>query len=97
MASGTGQAIIDFGSFPGSNEASVQVTGQASISAGSKADAYFSGDDTTSDHSESDHRYADALIGLTCGQIVAGTGFTIFATSTHAMSGTFTVRWVWAD
>jgi len=36
MATGQGIATIDFGAFPGSNEASVAVTGQTTISATSK-------------------------------------------------------------
>lgn len=38
MATGTGTATIDFGAFPGSNEASIAVTGQGSILATSKAE-----------------------------------------------------------
>ena len=97
MASNTGTAIIDFGAFPGSNEASVTITGQASIGAGSKVDAYFMADDTTQDHTANDHRYAAALIGLSGGGIVPGASFKIYAMSEHDMQGTFQVRWVWAD
>ena len=97
MASATGTAVIDFGAFPGSNEATVVVTGQSGISSGSKVEAYFMADDTTGDHTAKDHRYADLLIGLTCGGIVGGTGFSIYALCTEKMQGTFQVRWVWAD
>lgn len=97
MASATGSATLDFGAFPGSNEASVLVTGQSSISATSKADAYVMGDDTTPDHDASDHRFFDAVCGLTCGTPGAGEGFTIYATSLQPLEGTFQVRWVWAD
>jgi hypothetical protein len=93
----TGTATLDFGAFPGSSEASVAVTGQASIGVGSKAEAFIMADDTTSDHTASDHRYAAALIGLTCGTPVAATGFTIYARALDNMQGTFAVRWVWAD
>lgn len=95
MATGTGTATIDFGA--GSNEASVSVTGQASILATSKADAFVMADDATVDHTASDHRYFDALAGLTCGTPTAGVGFTIYATSTQKLEGTYQVRWVWAD
>lgn len=97
MATGQGAATIDFGAFPGSNEASVSVTGQTSISGTSKAEAYVMADDTTSDHTASDHRYFAALVGLTCGTPSAGTGFTIHARSTEKIQGTFALRWVWAD
>lgn len=97
MSSGTGTATIDFGSFPGSNEASVSVTGQTAISSTSKAEAFVMGDDTTSDHTASDHRYFSALVGLSCGTPSAGTGFTIYARSTEKLTGTFSVRYVWTD
>jgi hypothetical protein len=97
MAVGQGTAEIDFGAFPGSNEASVSVTGQTEITALSKAEAYIMGDDTTVDHTAQDHRYAAALIGLTCGTPSAGTGFTIYARSTEKLQGTFALRFVWAE
>ena len=97
MASSVGTAVIDFGTFPGSNEASVVVAGQTNIQATSKVDAFIMGDDSTSDHTINDHRYAKLLMGLVCGTPVAGTGFTIYAKSLHKMQGTFAVRWVWID
>jgi hypothetical protein len=97
VATGQGTATIDFGAFPGSNEASVAITGQGSIGATSKAEAYVMADDTTSDHTAADHRYFSALVGLTCGTPSAGTGFTIHARSTEQIQGTFALRWVWAD
>lgn len=95
MAQGIGTATLDFGA--GSNEASVSVTGQTGISATSKADAFVMADDTTVDHTASDHRYLAALAGFTCGTPTAGTGFTIYATSTQKLEGTYKVRWAWAD
>lgn len=97
MSTGTGTATIDFGAFPGSNEASVTVTGQASILSTSKVEAYVMGDDSTSDHTASDHRYFPLFASLTCGTPTAGTGFTIHARSTEKLQGTFALRWVWAD
>jgi hypothetical protein len=95
--SNQGTATIDFGAWPGSNEASATVAGQADIEATSGVEAWFMGDDTSADHTAADHRYAPCFIHLTCGSIVAGTGFTIFARSTEKMTGTWSVRWVWAD
>lgn len=97
MATGQGTATIDFGAHPGSNEASVAVTGQTSIGSGSKVEAYVMADDTTSNHTAQDHRYFAALAGLTCGTPTASTGFTIYARSPEKLSGQFQVRWVWAD
>jgi hypothetical protein len=95
MSTGTGSAILDFGA--GSNEASVSVTGQTSILETSKTDAFIMGDDVTSDHTALDHRYLASLAGITCGTPTAGTGFTIYGTSQHKLSGTYQVRFVWAD
>jgi hypothetical protein len=97
MANGTGIAAVDFGVYPGSNESSIVVTGQASISATSKAEAWIMGDDSTGDHTANDHRYASVLMGLSCGTPTAGTGFTIYARALDKLQGTWTVRWVWAD
>jgi len=93
----TGTATIDFGSFPGSNEASINVTGQTAIQITSKVEAWLMGDDSTSDHTASDHRYFAALVGLTCSTPTANTGFTIYARSLEKLQGTFAIRWVWAD
>ena len=92
-----GTTIINFGSFPGSNEASVTITGQTNILSTSSVEAWIMADDTTSDHSAKDHRYLATLIGLTCGTPTTGSGFTIYATSLEKIQGTFTIRWVWAN
>lgn len=89
-----GNATLDFGSVP-VDEASVVVTGQAGIAAGSDVEAYFMAE-TTGDNGLDEHQEAAALCKLVCGAIVAGTGFTIYA---HCLAmlgtGTFKVRWVW--
>ena len=97
MATGQGTATINFGAHPGVNEASVVVTGQATISATSKVEAYVMGDDTASNHTAGDHRWFAALTGLTCGTPTAATGFTIYAHCQEKLTGQFTLRWVWAD
>lgn len=97
MASATGTATIDFGFAPGSNEASVSVTGQGTIQATSKADAFVMADDTSSSHTASDHRYFETFASLSCGTPSAGVGFTIYARSHQKLTGTWTVRWVWTD
>lgn len=97
MSTGQGTATLDFGAFPGANEASIAVTGQGAISATSKAEAYVMGDDTSGTHTASDHRYFAADVGLTCGTPTAATGFTIYATCRQKLQGTYQVRWVWAD
>jgi hypothetical protein len=97
MASGTGTATINFGAHPGSNEASIAVTGLTAISATSKADAFVMADDTSASHTASDHRYFESFASLSCGTPTAGTGFTIYARSLEKLTGTWTLRYVWAD
>ena len=97
MANGTGTATINFGAHPGSNEASVAVTGLTGISATSKADAFVMADDTSASHTASDHRYFESFASLSCGTPTAGTGFTIYARSIEKLTGTWTIRYVWAD
>ncbi len=92
--SGTGTATLDFGA--GSNEAQVDVT-VAEILATSKAESWVMGDDTSADHTASDHRYFPVFASLTCGTPTASVGFTIYARSTQKLTGTWTVRFVWAD
>ena len=97
MSTGQGTAEVDFGAFPGLNEASVAVTGQASILGTSKAEAYLMADDTSTDHTASDVRYMALWVGLTCGTPTVATGFTIYARSEHKLEGKIPVRYVWAD
>lgn len=96
MASGTGTATIDFGAYPGSNEASVVVTGIATIGGSAKAEAFFMRS-TSSDHTANDHSYAAMLTGLSTGDVVAATGFTIYARAIEPLTGQFTLQYVWAD
>lgn len=97
MANAIGTATIDFGGFPGSNEASIAVTGQTTIQNTSKCEAFIMGDDTTSDHTAEDHKYFAALVGLSCGTPSVGSHFEIHARSTEKLQGTFALRWVWSD
>lgn len=92
--SGTGVAILDFGT--GSNEASVDVAA-AEILGTSKAESWVMGDDTSTDHTANDHRYFPLFACLTCGTPSAGIGFTIYARSLQKLTGTWTIRYVWAD
>jgi hypothetical protein len=96
MANGQGTAILSFGSHPGLNEASVAVTGQATISATSNVEAYVMAE-IYSTHTANDHAYFAMLAALTVGTPTAATGFTIYAKSPYKLTGDFKVHWVWAD
>lgn len=71
-----GTTTIDFGAFPGKSDASVAVTGQAAIVAGSLVEAWLY-PVATADHSADEHMVES--IRVVAGNIVAGTGFTIYA------------------
>jgi hypothetical protein len=81
----SGKTTINFGAYPGKCEASVDVTGQATIGAGAIVSAWIVAD-ATADHSIEDH-IIDAPI-ITAGAIVAGVGFTIFASAPLANAPT---------
>ena len=49
-----GTAVLDFGAFPGKSDASVAVTGQAAIVAGSLVEAWIRPVDTA-DHTADEH------------------------------------------
>lgn len=89
-----GTTTINFGAFPGNNEASVVVTGQAAIVGGSLAEAFVM-EEASSNFTAVDHSYFNLLVTLACGTIVAGTGFTIQARSLEKLQGIWNVKWVW--
>jgi hypothetical protein len=84
-----GVATLDFGTFPGSNEASVRV--DADVNETVTPIAFFMSD-TSEDHSENDHRYASLFIRLTC-SAGDGSGFTIYGISQYQMEGRFQIHW----
>jgi hypothetical protein len=74
-----GTTTIDFGAFPGASDASVAVTGQAGIVAGSLVEAWLR-PAATADHSADEHLVES--LRLVAGNIVAGTGFTVYGFNT---------------
>lgn len=91
----SGTAILDFGNLPGSNEASVAVTGQSRILASSKVIVYIKANSTSTDHTENDHKYAPIFIKLTSGAITPGVGFTIYGVSEHKITGDWEISYSW--
>lgn len=75
LAGKTGKTLLDFGAFPGASDASVAVTGQAGIVSGSVVSAWII-PEATVDHSADEH-ILETLRAF-AGNIVAGTGFTIY-------------------
>jgi hypothetical protein len=78
-----GQTTIDFGAFPGKSDASVAVTGQAAIVAGSLVEAWIR-PEATADHSADEHMME--TLKVFAGNIVAGTGFTIYALNSSQLN-----------
>lgn len=90
--SATGTAILDFGLTPGTNNATVVITGQTAILSNSYAEAFMMGE-ATATHNAYEHLIVP--IKLMCYNIAPGVGFTIHATTEWRLDGTFNVRWVW--
>lgn len=89
---GGGEATLDFGSFPGSNEAEVNFS-NPDVTITSRVQVYFNADDSTSDHTNIDHQYAALFMSLAANTISGGG--TIYAKALHAFTGTFKVRYAW--
>jgi len=91
----TGNATLDFGAFPGSSDTSVAVTGQTGITTSSFVEAWLV-PTATADHSADEH--VVETIKVIAGNIVNGTGFTIYGVNTgnnSSIYGTWSVSWVW--
>jgi hypothetical protein len=90
----TGTATISFGATPVS-EGSVTVTGQTGILSGSFVEAFLMVEAATG-NTVTDARFAGVSLRIIVGDIVAATGFTIYATATSGLiTGDLNIRWVW--
>ncbi len=87
----TGSVILDFGA-SSKLAASIVVTGQASIVAGSKVEAFVRLT-ASADHSVDEHMVEQ--LKITAGNIIAGTGFTIYGEAYPQTSGQWNIDWVW--
>ena len=79
----SGTTTVNFGAFPGASDTSVAITGQGAIAAGSLVEAWIM-PTATADHSADEH-LAETL-ALRAGNVVAGTGFTIYALNTSQLN-----------
>jgi hypothetical protein len=92
-----GTTTIDFGAFPGASDASVAVTGQTGILSGSLVEAWIRLE-ASADHTADEHLVEP--IEIQAGNIVAGTGFTIYGINRTPVGdttvyGVWKVNWVW--
>jgi hypothetical protein len=90
----SGTATIDFGSLPGSNEASIVVGSQTGIAANTLITLRVDSSDTTTDHTGNDHTYFALLAALST-SISVNTSFTIKARSLEKLTGTWKIKWSW--
>lgn len=74
---------MDFGAFPGKSDASIAVTGQAAIAAGSLVEAWIR-PVATADHTADEHMLE--TLKVFAGNIVAGAGFTIYGFNTSQLN-----------
>jgi hypothetical protein len=84
----TGTTTVNFGAFPGSSDTSVAVTGQATIASGSFVEAWIT-PTATADHTADEHWVEP--IKVVAGNVVAGTGFTIYAMNTNQLNEPLTM------
>ena len=78
-----GTTTIDFGAFPGKSDASVAITGQTGISGASLVEAWLY-PTATADHTADEHLLE--TIRVVAGNVVAGTGFTIYGLNTSQLN-----------
>jgi hypothetical protein len=90
-----GSALLDFGAAPGSESASVAITGQAEILSTSVVEAWVDVPAAgTADHTPDEHWVEE--LRVRAGNIVPGVGFTIYGIIGLGKAiGTFRVNWVW--
>jgi hypothetical protein len=99
---GQGTGVVDFGAFPGNTDTTLVITGQSGILVTSIVNAWIQSTATT-DHSADEHVVDPP--NVKAGNIVAGTGFTVYAVDANKLSdpkgkaprvyGKWTVGWMW--
>lgn len=98
----TGTATLNFGAFPGSSDASVAVTGIAGIAANAIVSAWVL-PAATADHSADEHVMES--LQVQAGNVVAGTGFTIYGSNFSTpdqggkgrIYGAWNIAWTWQN
>jgi isocitrate dehydrogenase len=91
-----GAAILDFGAAPGTNIASVSVTGQTTITSTATIQAWTCGLDSTADHNLYEHMLLPLWLTINASAITVGTGFTLTGFTELRLVGLVKVRWSWS-
>lgn len=91
-----GTATLAFGAAPGTNVVIATVTGQTGIAAGASIKAWIAAD-STADHNAYEHAVIfPGRIGLACGDVINGVGFSIYASTELRLTGNVACRWEWS-
>lgn len=86
-----GTAVLDFG--VADTYATVAVTGQAGITTGNLVEAWIN-PSATANNTADDHLTSEIIVQA--GNIVNGTGFTIYGHTLRGLAhGQFNINWVW--
>jgi len=89
-----GTGTIDFGAAPGTNIATVAITGLTTIAAGSNVQLWIAGSDSTASHTAYEHKVILAKeVTLCADTLVAGVGFTATAITNLRLSGLVAFRY----
>jgi hypothetical protein len=83
-----GTTTVNFGAFPGTADTSVAITGLTTILAGSLVEAWII-PTATADHSADEHWVDPPRV--VAGNVVAGVGFTIYATARETTANPATI------
>lgn len=95
MATGVGTATVDFGSFPGSSEAIINVTSQTGITTNSYVEAWAGGDWSTSDHTSDEHYMEELMCWVDT--LINNVGFSITVRpATGSTYGQYKVNYAWS-
>jgi hypothetical protein len=89
-----GSAVLDFGAWPGSNNAQVSVTGQTLINANSSivVSVQYVAQGT---NTASDVQFYDGLMEVIASTPIPGSGFTVYGYSNEKIQGQILVTWTW--
>lgn len=97
----SGTVTVNFGALPGRSDASIAVTGQSGIGSSSLVEAWIN-PSASGDHGI--HEHIVEGLRISTGDIIAGTGFTVYAIHDHGETvngtdhfawGAFNVAWAW--
>ena len=92
----SGTLPLDFGSYPGSNQAAYFLSGQTAITSNSQVKVYVSANATSVDHTANDHIWLSNFLTITVSDVIPGSGFVVYGTSIHKLQGVYTINYTWS-